>query len=276
MANRLKWRLIGPAPSGLPYASDVLTDKMIRNRCVIFLQSGNMKKRKTKQSTDWKDGFLFLGNDVALDFLNTHPVTDAEAIELLPDLKALVQWLRAAGLISSREAANLERRWAGSRRAQGTVQAIRELREEMRKAVLAWERCGIVQRSTIDDLNRLMADHPMRTRLQADGKELLTQPYFVAQQPEDLIAPLAYGLAQFFSKVDRTRVRKCDHCVLHFHDTSKKGTRRWCSMRLCGNRLKVAAYAARKRGPATAKQLGHKDSSTSRAPQRHLGFDRNQ
>jgi putative stress-induced transcription regulator len=106
---------------------------MIRNRCVIFLQSGNMKKRKTKQSTDWKDGFLFLGNDVALDFLNTHPVTDAEAIELLPDLKALVQWLRAAGLISSREAANLERRWAGSRRAQGTVQAIRELREEMRK-----------------------------------------------------------------------------------------------------------------------------------------------
>jgi predicted RNA-binding Zn ribbon-like protein len=47
--------------------------------------------------------------------------------------------------------------------------------------------------------------------------------------------------------VDRNRVRKCDQCVLHFHDISKKGTRRWCSMQLCGNRLKVAAYAARQR-----------------------------
>jgi len=207
-----------------------------------------MKNRKTKQSTDWKDGFLFLGNDVALDFLNTHPVTDVEAIELLPDFKALARWFRAAGLMSSREEANLEHRWAGSSRAQRTVQAIRDLREKMRKAVLAWERGEIVHRSTIDDLNRLMANHPMRSRLRADGKEMVTQRYFVAQQPEDLVAPLAYGAAWLFSKVDRTRVRKCDHCVLHFHDTSKKGTRRWCSMRLCGNRLKVAAYAARKRG----------------------------
>jgi predicted RNA-binding Zn ribbon-like protein len=219
-----------------------------------------MKNTKTKQSTDWKEGFLFLGNDVVLDLLNTHPVTDVEAIELLPDFNALLQWLRVAGLVSSREAADLEQRWTDSVRAQRTVQAIRELREKIRKGLLAWERGGIVHRSTIDELNRLMASHPMRTRLQASGKELLTQPYFVTQQPEDLVAPLAYGAAQLFSKADRTRVRKCDHCVLHFHDTSKKGTRRWCSMRICGNRLKVAAYAARQRERREPNQLGRKHS----------------
>src|SRR5438309_9482099 len=37
-----------------------------------------------------------------------------------------------------------------------------------------------------------------------------------------------------------------DQSSLHFHDISKKGTRRWCSMQLCGNRLKVAACAARR------------------------------
>ena len=42
-------------------------------------------------------------------------------------------------------------------------------------------------------------------------------------------------------------MRKCGECVLHFYDTSKKGTRRWYSMQLCGNRLKVAAYATRQR-----------------------------
>jgi len=213
-----------------------------------------MKKPKTKQSTDWKDGFLFLGNDVALDFLNTRPVPDGEPTELLPDFRAILRWFRAAGLVSSSEAANLEKGWAHSVRAQPVVHVIRELREKLRKEILTWEQGGIVHRSTIDELNRLMADHPMRTRLQASGRELLTQPYFVAQQPEDLVAPLAYGAAQLFSKADRTRVRKCDNCVLHFHDTSKKGTRRWCSMQICGNRLKVAAYAARKRERANGHQ----------------------
>ena len=74
--------------------------------------------------------------------------------------------------------------------------------------------------------------------------------WFESRQPEDLFAPLAHSAAKLFASVDRNRVRKCDQCVLHFHDTSKKGTRRWCSMQLCGNRLKVAAYAARQRGHA--------------------------
>ncbi len=28
--------------------------------------------------SDWKDGFLFLGNHLALDFLNTRPVQNGE------------------------------------------------------------------------------------------------------------------------------------------------------------------------------------------------------
>jgi predicted RNA-binding Zn ribbon-like protein len=206
-----------------------------------------MKRPKTKQTIDRKDGFLFLGNHVVLDFLNTRTVPDVEPIELLPDFNALVRWFRAADLLSSQEAADLQQRWAESGRARRIVQVMWELREKMRKEILAWEQCGTVHHSAVYELNRLMADHPMRTRLQASGKRLVTQLYFVAQQPEDLLAPLAYGAAVLLSNVDRTRVRKCDHCVLHFHDTSKKGTRRWCSMGLCGNRIKVAAYSARQR-----------------------------
>jgi predicted RNA-binding Zn ribbon-like protein len=70
---------------------------------------------------------------------------------------------------------------------------------------------------------------------------------FHPREPEDLFAPLLHSIAQLFTAAERNRVRKCDRCVLLFQDTSKKGTRRWCSMQLCGNRLKVAAYAARKR-----------------------------
>jgi predicted RNA-binding Zn ribbon-like protein len=194
-----------------------------------------------------KDGFLFVGNELALDFLNTRPVQNGEPLELLPDFSALLRWFQAADLLSSREAGSLQRRWGGSASAQRTTKAMRRLRERLRKDILAWEHSGLVQHLMLAELNRLMTDHPMRTRLRTNGKSCSTELWFEPRKPEDLFAPLVHGAAALFATVDRKRVRKCAQCVLHFHDTSKKGTRRWCSMRFCGNRLKVAAYAARRR-----------------------------
>jgi predicted RNA-binding Zn ribbon-like protein len=207
-----------------------------------------MPNPRTEKGLVWKNGFLFLGNDLALDFLNTRPVLDGEATELLPDFASLVRWFQTAGLVSQQRAAILKRHWGESAEAQRTVEAMRRLRERLRKEILAWEDGGATRYSTIDELNRLMAAHPMRSRLKRrNAKEVLTELYFKPQRPEDLFAPLAHAAAMLFASANRDRVRKCDQCVLHFVDTSKKGTRRWCSMQLCGNRLKVAAYAARRR-----------------------------
>ena len=202
---------------------------------------------KGVQKLERRGEFLFLGNHLALDFLNTCPVQNGEATELLPDFDALMRWFQAAGLLSSRGAASLRRQWGGSARAQHVVEAMRELRGTLRKEVSTWERGGAIDRAAIDELNRLMAEHPMLTRLKAAGSASTMELWFDLRRPENLLAPLAQSAATLFSDVDRNRVRKCTQCVLHFYDTSKKGTRRWCSMQLCGNRLKVAAYAARQR-----------------------------
>jgi len=197
--------------------------------------------------SDWRDRFLFLGNQLALDFLNTRPVQNGEATELLPDFSSLLRWFIAAGLLTSAEAAELEKRWSGSSRARQTLEAVKTLREKLRKEVIDWEDGRVVRRPIVDELNRLMGEHPMRTRLKATPAGVTKELWFALDQPEDLLAPLVESAATLFAEIDRGRVRKCDQCVLHFHDTSKKGTRRWCSMQLCGNRQKVAAYAARRR-----------------------------
>ncbi len=43
------------------------------------------------------------------------------------------------------------------------------------------------------------------------------------------------------------RIRRCaaDDCGIVFHDESRTGTRRWCSMQRCGNRAKVRAFRER-------------------------------
>jgi predicted RNA-binding Zn ribbon-like protein len=206
-----------------------------------------MNKTRTTKDSDWKDGFLFLGNQRALDFANTCPVQEGKPMELLPDFTALLRWFQAADLLSACDAARLQKHWGGSARARRLVEGMRELREKLRKQILAWALGGSVHQSAVDELNQLMAAHPMHTRLKASRTGFEKELYVPAEQPEDLFAPIAYSAAELFAGADRERVRKCDVCVLHFLDTSKKGTRRWCSMNFCGNRRKVAAYAARKR-----------------------------
>lgn len=208
-----------------------------------------MRKMKLnpEENSEVRDGFLFLGNELVLDFLNTRPVPKDEPVELLPDFVSFLRWFQAAELLSSKEAANLKSEFGESSRAAKTLQVALALREELRKVVIAWEQGASVPRAMIGRLNDLMFAYPMKTKLEAGSVGLTKELWFDASQPENLLAPLAYGAAILFAEADRTRVRKCGQCVLHFHDTSKKGTRRWCSMRFCGNRLKVAAYAARQR-----------------------------
>src|SRR6266852_6735201 len=97
--------------------------------------------------SDWRDGFLFVGNQLVLDFLNTCPVQNGEPMELLPDFSAFLRWFQAAKLLNARDVANLQQRWRKSARSQRTVEAVRELRERLRKEILAWELGGAVHQS---------------------------------------------------------------------------------------------------------------------------------
>jgi len=204
-------------------------------------------REKVVNGSDWKDGFLFVGNEIVLDFLNTRPIQSGEPTELLTDFAAALRWFRAADVLSSEQAASLGHQWGGTTAAERATKGLKDLRERLREEILAWEGGRAIRRSTINQLNVLLGVHPMLTRLTTNGTAYSTTLWFEVREPADLVAPLAHSAVTLFSRGDRKRVRKCDNCVLHFHDTSKKGTRRWCSMQLCGNRFKVAAYAARQR-----------------------------
>jgi predicted RNA-binding Zn ribbon-like protein len=197
-------------------------------------------------SRDWRGEFLFVGNNLALDFLNTRPVVDGAPVELLSDDGAAARWLAAARLVDERETARLERRWARAPHSK-TIEALREFRERLRKAVCQIEGGEAPSEGFIREINRLLARHPYPDQIVSEGSGLARRKRFSPQRPEDLYGPLAAAVADLLTDADRTRIRKCTSCVLHFLDTSKKGTRQWCSMNLCGNRSKVAAYALRQR-----------------------------
>jgi predicted RNA-binding Zn ribbon-like protein len=199
-----------------------------------------------KEPGDWVDGFLFVANRPILDLLNTRPVLAEGPAELLPDFAALERWLLASGLINSGKTKNLLRGWRESREAAAFLKQLRAFRERLRDAVLRMESGSAPSDEFIREINAGLLEHPARTILRKSGGRVLRETLFEPQKPGDLWAPILNGVAELLSEPDTQRLRKCESCVVHFFDTSKKGSRRWCSMNICGNKLKVATYRRRK------------------------------
>jgi len=71
--------------------------------------------------------------------------------------------------------------------------------------------------------------------------------------PERKLAVRAVFAWDALVKHSPGRLRPCanDECRLFLIDHSKAGTARWCSMAVCGNRLKARRHYRRARGPQT-------------------------
>jgi predicted RNA-binding Zn ribbon-like protein len=195
------------------------------------------------------DGFLFVGNHLALDFLNTRPILEGTHRELLPNASALARWLVASEMITPRTGKALSRVWSCSRDHEAFVAKLTAFRERFRAAVLRLEDGRTPHDAFLAEINALLKEYPQRRSLARRGSKIVLHSVFELRRPDDAWTPIVAAVANLLSKVDPSRIRKCEaeSCVVHFCDISKKGSRRWCSMNVCGNKLKVAAYQRRRR-----------------------------
>jgi predicted RNA-binding Zn ribbon-like protein len=202
--------------------------------------------------SEWVAGFLFVGNLYILDFLNTRPVLEGKPTELLSDTQALARWLAASGLITASKARAILRPRRDLPAGEELLKKLIEFRERLRAAVMRLQAGRSVSDPFVSEVNWLLKKHPCRVTLRRQMNSLERAVVFELSQPEDVWAPIAAATAELLSDIPPSRIRRCEgeSCVLHFYDTSKKGSRRWCSMNICGNKLKVAAYQQRNRATA--------------------------
>lgn len=201
----------------------------------------------SKEVHEWIDGFLFVANRPILNFLNTKPVLADGLTELLPDVRALDRWLIASGMVTSAKAKATLRSWRNSAEAAAFLEELVAFREKLREAVLRIENGSAPADAFLAQVNSLLMQHPLPALLHKRDGRVTREASFDLRQPTDLWAPIIDAAADLLVEPELSRLRKCESCIIHFFDTSKKGSRRWCSMNICGNKLKVAAYQRRKR-----------------------------
>jgi hypothetical protein len=149
-------------------------------------------------NNDWRGGFLFVGNQFILDFINTRPVMTDEPVEMLPDGRALARWLGAAGLVNERECALLMRRWSAPEFAAG-VQELREFRERVRETVVKMERGDQVSPGVLKNLNGLLVNYPDVEQVAQVEAGFKRRRHFAPEIPEYAFAPLADAFADLLT-----------------------------------------------------------------------------
>jgi predicted RNA-binding Zn ribbon-like protein len=192
--------------------------------------------------------FFFVGNDPCLDFVNTTAVLDGAVTDLLADFGDLVDWLVAAGMVDA-DAGNSLKKRNGARDAESALGDARAFRAELRRAAEAVAAGKSVPDSTVRAVNDQLRRAPRYTQLRGRGRKFEKAPLAAAPDPARLLVPVAEAAATLLAERDLSRVKRCGNpaCILFFYDGSKNQGRRWCTMAVCGNRMKQAAHQQRQR-----------------------------
>lgn len=185
---------------------------------------------------------LFVADELALDFINTHYGTGADEVECLQSDQAVRDWLQRAGTLSG---------FAVPPAAGKPGTLLRAARELRASALECIERRKAGGTADVTLINQLLSAAPVQQQITwKRGHGPALRETRKATSPAAVLAPVAEGIARLLVAGDFDLVRKCESeiCTLWFYDRTKSHRRRWCDMAVCGNRAKVAAFRERSKG----------------------------
>jgi predicted RNA-binding Zn ribbon-like protein len=195
-----------------------------------------------------QEPFLFVGNQLCLDFINTEMIIRGQRTDLLQEWADLIAWLVQAKVLSAAEGrevtTGLSR--ADGERFLGEARAFRATLREMAEGIVVGRP---VPRSTVEAINGLLSRCPGYPQLMRINGRYERRFHSEASGAARLLVPIAGAASELLCLGDLSLVKKCrnDACILYFYDTTKNHARQWCSMGLCGNRIKVAAHYRRQK-----------------------------
>ncbi|MDX6686676.1 MAG: hypothetical protein QOF86_2804 [Baekduia sp.] len=123
------------------------------------------------------------------------------------------------------------------------------LREALRRLALGHHEDGAPDPADLAVLDALAAGTPLRLRFAA-GAAPQHEP--AGEGPDALLALVLGVVADAMADGTWSRMKACPgpHCGWLFYDASRNRASHWCSMRICGNRVKGREFRARRRDGA--------------------------
>ena len=194
--------------------------------------------------------FSLVAGHPVLDLVNTldNRFREAGAAELLGDYAALLRFTEQSGLLSAAQTRALQR---GAGRAEGerVTTAVRDLREAAASVLYSRLEDGASLPRDVRTLESYFHSARAQQELVATASPQLAWGWQLSStaQAELPLWILALQTSALLTSEAMGRLRSCqtETCRWLFLDTSKNHSRRWCDMKVCGNRMKARRFQAR-------------------------------
>jgi predicted RNA-binding Zn ribbon-like protein len=189
-----------------------------------------------------KTTFELIAGHPALDLVNTldwrFRRTGTE--ELLNSYDDLLRFAEQTKLLTPRQTRGLR-----SPANEKTLLATRELREALADVFYGLNSSS-ESRSTLE---RYFKEARARQKLAWEHSPHLEWRWADERDPALPLWALSISAADLMTSEAIERLRTCGNaeCRWLFLDTSKNHTRRWCDMKVCGNRMKARRFKAQRR-----------------------------
>jgi len=195
---------------------------------------------------------IFIADSLGLDFLNSVATPVDTPVDWLDSGDGLLKWLAQAGLVPAHVLAEMK-----AQAMPGELDTIADQARALREWFRTFVRKHMGRPLAAKALHELAPLNKLLERDEGFGQiarhhtgegdylELRTMRRW--RSPESLLLPIGEVLATFVCEEDFTDVKACEghSCTLVFADHTRRRARRWCSMAICGNRAKQAAYRSR-------------------------------
>ncbi|HVN03613.1 MAG TPA: ABATE domain-containing protein [Bryobacteraceae bacterium] len=194
--------------------------------------------------------FQLVAGHVALDFVNTldNRYDPERRIDLLPSYARFIAFVRQSGILTAPQARRLVRAAppAAARAAHHRAIELRETLHSLFRAVREGRR---PHRESLNTLNRVLAEAALARGIDCGNGHFRWAGPDPAATPSAPLLILASAAADLLTSADLASLRECGApaCRWLFLDHSKNHSRRWCDMKVCGNRAKAQRFHARQR-----------------------------
>ncbi|MBI1762974.1 MAG: ABATE domain-containing protein [Acidobacteria bacterium] len=192
--------------------------------------------------------FYLVGNNLSIDFVNTRIRENGAPKELLESFEDLIAWAVRTELLDLSQAKELLLEWSDRPKAAQVFKRALKFREVLREVIIDTAQGATIKPAALETVNLILKEE--NGYVEVVRTENGFEKHFHAgfSEPGRLLAPIAEAAADLLCYGNPAYLRKCEtpECLIYFYDVTKNHCRRWCSMAICGNRAKAAAFYQRR------------------------------
>ena len=193
-----------------------------------------------------------LGGDLSLDFVNTvHDRHEEPLRDLLQNYLDLVTWVYYADAISDSQKEFLLKIGCENQcSADQIYKDALQLRETFYEFILTVINQDEVSATNIQLINQWLSKAFSNLELAQLNGHFVLDWNAENFELESVLWPIIRAFADLVTSEDINHIKQCGNCGYLFVDNSKNKSRRWCSMEICGNRVKARRFAEKARFPS--------------------------